>query len=121
MRFLIADTFTDSLGRLSGQEQKAEKTSAFDLQLDPSRPGLQYHKLDKAQDPNFASVKVNRDIRIIIHRTKSSFMLCYVGHHDDAYGWAQRRKLETHPMTGAAQLVEVREKVEEVVIPTFIA
>ncbi len=120
MRFLIADTFTDSLAKLNGQEQKIVKTSAFDMQLDPTRPGLQYHKLDRALDPNFASFKVNRDIRIIVHRTNADFTLCYVGHHDDAYDWAQRRKLETHPMTGAAQLVEVREKVEEIVIPTYV-
>jgi superfamily I DNA/RNA helicase len=120
MRFIIADTFTDSLVRLTGQEQKAAKTSAFDLQVDPSRPGLQYHKLDRAQDPNFAAVKVSRGIRIIVHRTKSSFMICYVGHHDEAYQWAQCRKLETHPTTGAAQFVEIRETVKEIVIPAYV-
>ena len=31
MHFRIADTFTDSLGRLTGEEQKAAKTAAFDL------------------------------------------------------------------------------------------
>ena len=30
MEFRIADTFTDSLARLSGDEQKAVKTTAFD-------------------------------------------------------------------------------------------
>ena len=44
--FLIADTFTDSLARLTGDEQKAAKTTAFDLQMDPSSPGLSFHKLD---------------------------------------------------------------------------
>jgi hypothetical protein len=47
-------------------------------------------------------------------------MLCYVGHHDDAYGWAERRKLETHPKTGAAQLVEIRETVKEIVVPIYV-
>jgi hypothetical protein len=120
MEFRIADTFTDSLIRLTNQEQKAVKTTAFDLQLNPSRPGLKFHKLDRSQDPDFASVRVGRDIRLIVHRTKSSIMLCYVGHHDDAYQWAQRRKLVTHPKTGAAQLVEIRETVEEIVIPTYV-
>ena len=120
MRFIFADTFSDSLIKLTGQEQKVAKTSALDLQLDPARPGLQYHKLDRAQDQNFAAVKVSRDIRIIVHRMKSSFMFCYVGHHDDAYQWAQRRKLETHPTTGAAQFVEIRETVKEIVIPTYV-
>ena len=120
MEYRIADTFSDSLTKLTNQEQKAVKTTAFDLQLNPSQPGLQFHKLDRTQDPNFASVRVSRDIRLIVHRTSSSILLCYVGHHDDSYQWAQRRKLETHPRTGAAQLVEIRETVEEIIIPMYV-
>lgn len=116
MEFRIADTFTDSLGRLTAQEQKAAKTTAFDLQLDPTSNGLSFHKLDRAKDSNFWSVRVNADIRIIVHRTASSILLAYVDHHDDAYKWAERRKIERHPTTGAMQLVEVRERVEEVEI-----
>jgi len=116
MEFRIADTFTDSLGRLTAQEQKAVKTTAFDLQLDPTSNGLSFHKLDRAKDTNFWSVRVNADIRIIVHRTASSILLVYVDHHDDAYKWAERRKIERHPTTGAMQLVEVRERVEEVEI-----
>ncbi|MCY3990052.1 MAG: UvrD-helicase domain-containing protein [Caldilineaceae bacterium] len=118
MEFRIADTFTDSLAKLSGEEQKAVKTTAFDLQMDPSRPGLQFHRLDRTRDPNFWSVRVSSDIRIIIHRTQKSLLLCYVDHHDDAYRWAQRRRLETHPRTGAAQLVEIHETVKE--IPVYV-
>ena len=39
MEFRIADTFTDSLARLTGEEQKAVKTTAFDLQLNPAQSG----------------------------------------------------------------------------------
>lgn len=113
MDFLIADTFTSSLGRLTAQEQKAAKTTAFDLQIDPSGNGLSFHKLDRAQDKNFWSVRVNNDIRIIAHKTPTSLLLAYVDHHDPAYNWAARRKLERHPTTGAMQIVEVRELVEE--------
>jgi len=120
MQFRIADTFTDSLGKLTGDEQKAVKTTAFDLQVNPANPGMQLHKLDRARDPNFWSVRVSRDIRIIVHKTDSSLLLCYVGHHDKAYHWAERRKLEIHPKTGAAQLVEVREMVREITIPKYV-
>lgn len=116
MEFRIADTFTDSLTRLTAQEQKAAKTTAFDLQLDPTSNGLSFHKLDRAKDTNFWSVRVNADIRIIVHRTAASILLVYVDHHDDAYKWAERRKIERHPTTGAMQLVEVRERIEEVEI-----
>src|SRR5450759_1968555 len=120
MEFRIADTFTDSLARLTGEEQKAAKTTAFDLQMDPTRPGLQMHRLDKAKDPNFLSLRVSRDLRLIVHRTEASLLLCYVDHHDAAYAWAERRKLQTHPKTGAAQLVEIRETVKEVIVPIYV-
>lgn len=120
MEFRIADTFTDSLARLTGDEQKAVKTTAFDLQMNPANPGMSFHKLDRAKDKSFWSVRVNRDIRLIVHRTPGSLLLCYVGHHDDAYEWAERRKLETHPTTGAAQLVEIRETVKEIVVPVYV-
>ena len=119
MEFRIADTFTDSLARLTGEEQKAVKTTAFDLQLHPANPGMQFHKLGKARDPNFWSIRVSRDVRLIVHKTATSILLCYVDHHDGAYRWAERRKLETHPKTGAAQLVEIRETVQEIVVPTY--
>lgn len=120
MMFAIADTFTDSLGRLTGDEQKAVKTTAFDLQINPANPGMSFHKLDRAKDKNFWSVRVNADIRLIVHRSTESLLLCYVDHHDKAYSWAERRKLETHPKTGAAQLVEVRETVKEIVVPVYV-
>ena len=121
VQFRIADTFTDSLARLAGEEQKAAKTTAFDLQLDSSAPGLSFHKLDRAKDKNFWSVRVNREIRLIVHRSESSIMLAYVGHHDAAYRWAERRRIERHPKTGAAQIVEVRETVREIEMPRVAA
>lgn len=120
MEFLIADTFTDSLARLTGDEQKAVKTTAFDLQMNPVNPGMALHRIDNAKDKNFWSARVNRDVRLIVHKTQASFLLCYVDHHDAAYDWAERRRLETHPKTGAAQLVEIRERVQEIVIPTYV-
>ncbi len=117
MKFRIADTFTSSLARLNAKEQKAAKTTAFDLQVNPSHPSMKMHRLGQRRDPNFWSIWVSADIRMIIHRTADSLLLCYVDHHDEAYRWADRRRIERHPKTGAAQLVEIRERVEEVWVP----
>jgi hypothetical protein len=116
MEFRIADTFTDSLAKLTNQEQKGVKTTAFDLQLNPDSPGLRFHKLSNTKDGNFWSISANMDIRLIVHRTANSLLLCYVDHHDNAYAWASKRKIERHPKTGAAQLVEIRETVQEIAI-----
>src|SRR6266567_1256625 len=120
MEFLVADTFTDSLAKLTGDEQKIAKTTAFDFQLNPVNPGMALHRIDNAKDKNFWSARVGRDIRLIVHKTKDSFLLFYVDHHDAAYDWATRRKLETHPKTGAAQFVEIRERFQEIVIPSYV-
>ena len=114
MNFLIADTFTAALARLTGDEQKVVKTTAFDLQMNIAAPGLSFHKLDRAKDKYFWSVRASGDLRLVVHRTDASLLLCYVDHHDKAYAWAERRKLVTHPVTGAAQLVELRESVVQV-------
>ena len=117
MNFLIADTFTAAFNRLSGQDQKAVKASVFDLQMDPTGNGLQLHRIDKSKDTNFWSARVNRDVRLIVHKTGDSMLVAYVDHHDAAYAWAERRRIEAHPRTGAVQIVEVRERVEEVARP----
>src|SRR3984957_14651383 len=117
MNFLIADTFTASFNRLAGLDQKAVKASVFDLQMDPSGTGLQLHRIDNSKDRNFWSARVNRDIRLIVHKTGDSLLVAYVGHHDDAYAWAERRRIEAHPRTGAIQIVEVRERVEDIAAP----
>lgn len=117
MNFLIADTFTASFNRLSGLDQKAVKTSVFDLQMDPTGNGLQLHRIDNSKDPNFWSARVNRDVRLIVHKSGDSILVAYVGHHDDAYSWAERRRIEAHPRTGAIQIVEVRARVEDVAPP----
>jgi superfamily I DNA/RNA helicase len=46
-----------------------------------------------------------------------SLALVYVDHHDAAYRWAERRRMEVHPATGALQMVEVRERILEIAAP----
>jgi superfamily I DNA/RNA helicase len=120
MTFRIADTFTDALAKLANQEQKAVKTTVFDLQLDATGKGLRLHRLTGGRDKHFWSVSVSMDLRIIIHRRGEDVLVCYVDHHDKAYQWAANRHLEVHPNTGAAQLVEVTEVNREVVVPVYV-
>ena len=120
MNIRIADTFTASLARLPNEQQRAAKTTAFDLQTNIAHPGLSLHRVTGAKDPCFWSARVNLDLRIILHRAGENVVLCYVARHDDAYYWAERRRLETHPTTGAAQLVELREVVQEITVPVYV-
>ncbi|MFX9343877.1 hypothetical protein ABTO59_18860, partial [Acinetobacter baumannii] len=55
------------------------------------------------------TARVSRDIRIVLHKDGERSLLAWVGHHDAAYRWAERRRLVPHERTGAMQFVEVRD------------
>jgi superfamily I DNA/RNA helicase len=117
MRFAIANTFQRALQKLEGKDSlaaKLAKQAAFDFQMNPAQPGFSFERLNNCKDPNFWSLRVNDNVRIIAHRASDIVTLCYIDRHDEAYQWAERRRFEVHPATGAAQIVEIRETVREI-------
>ncbi len=115
MNFIVASTFRQSLSKLTTEEQRIVKQSVFDFEVNPKQPSFQFHRLEKGKDKDFWTARVNDDIRMVIHHQRNDMVFCYVDHHDAAYAWAQKRRLEIHPQTGAAQLVEILERQEHVV------
>src|SRR3954469_1495134 len=93
---------------------------AIRFQSDPTSPGINYEKINKARDQNLRSVRIDQDWRGIIFKpTKGDvYVLLHVAHHDDAYHWAQNRKLAINPVTGAMQLVVLQDAEETVPEPT---
>lgn len=114
MNFILARTFTDSLAKLDTPLQSQVKAAVFDFQQNPKQPGFQFHRIDRAKDKHMWSARVNDDLRMVIHHAEDRAVFCFVGHHDDAYAWGERRRLEQNPVTGAAQFVEIKERVEEI-------
>lgn len=116
MTLLYASTFTKALDRLTTAEQKQVKITAFDLAQDESGNGLSLHRVEAA--PGFWTARVSQDIRIVLHKDGEHTLLAWVGHHDDAYHWSERRRLVPHERTGAMQLVEIVERIEERLVYT---
>lgn len=115
MTLLYASTFTKALGRLAAAEQKQVKIATVDLALDPAGNGLQMHRVEAA--PGFWTARVSQDIRLVLHKDGTHTLIAYVGHHDDAYRWAERRRLVPHERTGAMQFVEMVERTEAAAQP----
>lgn len=120
MNLLLSDTFSTSLGKLTPDEQKATKLTVVDFQLKPENPGHSFHRIERAKDKDFWSVRVNRDLRLIVHKRGNNLLVCYADHHDKAYAWAQNRRLENHPKTGVAQIVQIRETIRDIEIPNYV-
>ena len=114
MTLLYASTFADALGKLNHNEQKQVKITTVDLMMDLKGAGLSLERINRAEDQKLWSARVSGDLRIIMRRDGEDVLLAYVGHHDEAYRWAERRKIVPHERTGAMQIVELVETVEEV-------
>lgn len=54
----------------------------------------------------FRSCRANQDVRVIYVPFGDEGVLCYVGHHDDAYKWAERHKCAQNPTTHMVQVYE---------------
>lgn len=115
-RLVLAQPFIRRLGQLPNQDQKLVRDAVMQLHLDVvgggrPRPGLRWHGLDT---PNLYSISPNMDYRVILYHEGQDYVVLYTDHHDQAYGWARRRRLEVHPYTGAMQVVELEERTEVV-------
>lgn len=110
MTLVWASTFTDALGRLTQAEAGAATLAALRLGEDPRGNGLQLHRVESAA--GFWTARVNRDVRLVLHKDGERTLLAWVGHHDDAYRWAEKRRLVPHERTGAMQFVEIVESAE---------
>ncbi len=72
----LARTFNRSLDRLTTTEQGAVKPVVFDYMADPMRPGLSLHRLDRARDKRFWTIRVNRDLRIVVFKEGTRSLFC---------------------------------------------
>ena len=86
MQLRIADTFTTSLARLPNEQQRAAKTTAFDLQTNIAHPSLSLHRVTGAKDQGFWLARVNLDLRIILHRAGEN-VPCGTEIRPDAWLW----------------------------------
>lgn len=113
-RLVLAQPFVKRLSQLPNQDQKMIRDAVMQLHLDTAdggmpRPGLRWHAL---QSPKLYSLSPNMDYRVIVYHSGQDYAVLYADHHDAAYDWAARRRLEVHPYTGAMQVVQIEERTE---------
>lgn len=113
--FVVADTFTDALGKLDKQLRWMASGALMDFKANPQNSGFSAHRIESVQDKNFWSARVNDDLRLIYWQNKDLIVMCYVDHHDAAYRWASRRRLGLNGITKAIEFVLTEERVQEIV------
>ena len=113
----FSDKYFDSLLKLTPNEQAQANKAVMLFQQDPQHGGLHYEKLTAFRDDKLRSIRVNQDVRIILATVEKQnlYLMLYIDHHEQAYFWAARRKVEINPNTGNLQVFTVQE--QELVVP----
>ncbi len=112
----LSQDFLLNLSKLpSGVQSKVMKW-AIRFQTDPKSSSINYENIHAAADSNMKSVRIDGDWRGIVFKPDRGdvYVLLHVNKHDEAYRWAERRKLIINPVTGAMQMVQVEEAQAEV-------
>lgn len=108
----IAKTFSASTKKLSTTDRGRVLDFLTKFMDDPSSPGLNFESIQGAKDGHMKSARITQDLRTILHQNNGMLTLLYAGHHEDAYRWAERRRMENHPVTGTLQIVETAEAAQ---------
>lgn len=115
----LSQDFLLQLSKLPSSVHSRVMKWAIQFQADPTSPGINYENIQGARDANLKSVRLGSDWRGIVFKPDRGdvYVLLYVDHHDDAYRWAESRKLTINPVTGAMQMVLVEQVIEPVAAP----
>ena len=112
----LSNDFLLQLAKLPAKVHTKVMKWAIQFQADPKSPGINYENINGARDPNLKSVRLDGDWRGIVFKPSAGdvYVLLYVDHHDDAYRWAENRKLTINPVTGAMQMLTFESVTQQV-------
>ena len=115
----LAQDFLANLPTLPANVQAKVLKWALRFQCDPTASGINYENIRGARDKNLRSVRIDQDWRGIVFKPDKGdvYVLMYVDRHDDAYHWAESRRVAINPVTGAMQVFAVESLVETAADP----
>lgn len=105
----IGETFLEALFKLPKDVQKKSMAFLTKFRQNPMSSGINYETIQAAFDKNLRSVRIDQAYRAIVLKPAvgAVYVLLFVGHHDDAYDWACRKRVAVHPVTGTIQILPV--------------
>lgn len=115
VKVAIASDFLTAFAKLPRKAQGKVTEFMTKFRNNPKAPGINYEVL-KGIDRKICSVRIDDTYRGIVVRQEETgvYLLLWVDHHDEAYAWAERKRCEVNPQTGAIQVFDVQ-VVEETV------
>lgn len=105
----IYSDFLSALYKLPIGIQKKTLNFIKKFESNPKDPGINLEKIFNPYDDKFYSGRVDKTYRVIlaIQESSNTYVLLWVDHHDEAYDWANTKKIEVNKLTGLLQLYDI--------------
>ena len=108
MTIALSSDFLLAFSNVQKSHQKKVREFFEKFQAHPESEGIHMEPIQSARDKNFYSARIDQAYRAVIAKPDPHiFVLMWVDHHDEAYRWAERKRLEVHPATGAMQVLDL--------------
>ena len=100
----VHDSFWDAFMALPKAQQKKTQQLITKFRQSPTSSGLNYERINGLLD-SYRSLRVDQTYRCIVMVPSKGdvYLLLWVDHHDDAYDWARRKRVEVNQTTGTLQ------------------
>lgn len=108
IKVAVYDRFFDAFMGLPRRQQKKTREFLRKFREDPTGHARNLEKIHSFRDPNLRTARVDQDYRAIVLQPEQGnvFVLLWVDKHDAAMAWAQDKRIDIHPDTGALQVLE---------------
>ena len=113
MIVLLGKSLMSSLSKLNANDTKRVTDFIDKFYSNPAHPSISLERVTKVKDDNLWSARITQGLRAIIYKENDTWALLYAGQHDDAYAWARVRRVEQNAKTGALQIIEFTEAIEQ--------
>lgn len=107
-RVAISADFLDAFARIPRSQQRKVRDFVTRFQIDPTLASINYEPLNDVLDERVRTARIDLAYRaVILHPQQGDvYVLVWVDHHDEAMAWAERKRFEVNPVTGALQVLD---------------
>lgn len=107
MRIFASKDFEKYLTKLDARTQNRYFNFIDKLSKAPDANGLNLEPLKQAASSNIWSGRIDDRYRIIMCKKGDAFIKLYIGNHEDAYRWAETKKVEFNEKTTTIQMYDI--------------